>query len=47
MHHLLEYNQPQCLKQFAEFNTQQRIEAEKRRNKDRKALYTLMSNAVY
>ena len=47
IHHVLEYNQPQWLKQYVEFNTQQRIEAEKRRNNDRKALYTLMSNAVY
>ena len=35
------------LKPYVEFNKQKRIEAEKNRDKDRKALYKLMSNAIY
>ena len=47
MHRLLEFNQFQWLKQYVEFNTQKRIEAEKNGDKDGKALYKLMNNAVY
>ena len=39
IHHVLEFNQCQWLKQYLEFNTQKRIEAEKIGDKDRKALY--------
>ena len=35
------------LKQYVEFNIQKRIEAEKNDDKDGKALYKLMNNAVY
>ena len=44
---LLEFNQSQWLKQYNEFNTQKRIKAEKHGDKDGKALYKLMSNAIY
>ena len=44
---VLELNQSQWLKQYVEFNTQKRIEAEKNGDKDRKARYKLMNNAVY
>ena len=47
IHRVLEFNQSQCLKQYVEFNTQKRIEAEKNGSKDGKALYKLMNNAVY
>ena len=47
LHHVLEFNQSQWLKQCVEFNTQKRIEAEKNGDKDGKALYKLMNNAVY
>ena len=47
MHRLPEFNQSQWLKQYVEFNTQKRIEAEKNGDKDGKALYKLMNNAVY
>ena len=47
MYCLLEFNQSQCLKQYVEFNTQRRIEAEKDGDKDGKVLYKLMKNAVY
>ena len=43
----LEFNQSQWLKQYVEFNTQKRIEAEKNGDKDGNALYKLMNNAVY
>ena len=46
IHRVLEFNQSQWLKQYVESNTQKRIEAEKHDNKDRKALYKLMNNAV-
>ena len=47
LHCVLEFNQSQWLKQYDEFNTKKRIEAEKNGNKDGKALYKLMNNAVY
>ena len=43
---VLELNQSQWLKPYVEFNTQKRIEEEKNGDKDGKALYTSMSNAV-
>ena len=43
----LEFNQSQQRKQYAEFNTQKRIEAQKNGDKDGKVLYKLMDNAVY
>ena len=43
----LEFNQSQWLKQYVEFNTHKRIEAEKNGDKDGKALYKLKNNAVY
>ena len=39
--------QSQWLKQYAEFNTQKWIQAEKNGGKGGKALYKLMNNAVY
>ena len=44
---ILEFNQSQWLKPDIEFITHKRIEAEKNGNKDGKALYKLMNNAVY
>ena len=44
---VLEFNQPQWLKPYAEFNTKKRLEAEKHGRKNRKALYRLMSNVLY
>ena len=46
-YHILEFNQSQWLKPYIEFDTQKRIEAEKNRCRDGKALYKLMNNAVY
>ena len=46
IHHVLEFNQSQWLK-HVEFNTKERIEAERNGDKDGKALYKLMNNAVY
>ena len=46
VHRVLEFNQSQWLKQ-CEFNKQKRIEAEENGDKDGKALYKLMNNAVY
>ena len=40
-------NQSQWLKQYVEFKIQKRIEAEKNGDKDGKAVYKLMNNAVY
>ena len=47
IHCILGFNQPQQLKPYIEFNTQKRTEAEKSKDKDRKALYKLMNNAIY
>ena len=44
---VLQFNQSQWLKPYVESNTQKRIEAEKHADKDGKALYKLMINAVY
>ena len=46
IHHVLEFYQSQLLTIYIEFNTQKRIEAEKSGDKDGKALYKLMNNAV-
>ena len=46
IHRVLEFNHSQWLKRYVEFNTQKRIEARKNAEKDGKALYTLMNNAV-
>ena len=45
--HVLEFNQLQWLKPYIEFNTQKTIKVEKTNGKDDKALYELMSNAIY
>ena len=47
IHRGLKFNQSQWLKQYVDFNIQNRIEAEKNSDKDGKALYELMNNAVY
>ena len=47
MHRALEFNQSQWLKQYVEFNRPKKIEAEQNGDKDGKALYKLMNNAVY
>ena len=47
IHCVLELNQSQWLKLYVELNTQNRIKAEKNSDKDGKALYKLMNNAVY
>ena len=47
VHHILEFNQSEWIKLYANCNTQKRIEAGKNGAKDRKALYKLMNNAVY
>ena len=44
---MLEFIPSQWLRQYAELNTQKRIEAEKNGDKDGKAFYKLMNNAVY
>ena len=44
---VLEFNQSQSLKQYIEFNTKKRTEAEKNNGKDGKALHKLMDNAKY
>ena len=46
IHRLLKLNQSQRVKQHAEVNTHKIIAAEKNGDKDGKALYKLMSNAV-
>ena len=43
----MEFNQSQWLKSYFEFRIQKRIEAEKNEDKDRKALYKLMSNTIH
>ena len=47
MHCALEFNQSQWLKQFIEFNTQKRKKKKKKNDKDGKALYKLINNAIY
>ena len=47
INHFLEFIQCQWVKQYVEINTHRRIEAEKNDDKDEKALYKLMNNAVY
>ena len=48
IHRVLEFNQSLWLKPYVEFNTQKRIEAEKKNgDKDGKVLYKFMNNAVY
>ena len=47
IYRMLEFNQSQLLNQYVEFKTQERIEAEKNGDKDGKALYKLINNAVY
>ena len=47
IHRALEINQFQWLEQYAEFYTQKRTEPEKNWDKDGKALYKLINNAVY
>ena len=43
---MLEFNQSQWPKQYVEFNTRKRIEAENNDGKDGKTLYKLMNNAA-
>ena len=47
IHRILEFNKSQWLKPYVEFNTQKRIETEKNGDRDEKALYKLMTNALY
>ena len=47
IHRVLELNQSQWLKPYIELNTLKRIEAEQNNDKDGKALYKLMNNAIY
>ena len=48
IHRVIEINPSQSLKQFAELNTQKRIEARKKNgDKNGKVFYKLMNNAVY
>ena len=47
IHHVLKLSQSQWPKQYVEFNTRKRREAEKDGVKDIKVLCKLMSNAVY
>ena len=47
IHHVLEFNQSQKLKQYVEFKTEEKIEAEKNGDKGGKALYKLMNYAVH
>ena len=47
IYRVLKFNESQWLKQYVEFNTQKGIEAKKIGDKDRKALYKLINNAVY
>ena len=42
LHRVLEFNQSQWLKPYIEFNTRNRIEADKNNDKDGKAWYKLM-----
>ena len=47
IHGVLEFNKSQWLKQHAEFNTQKKNRSRKNGDKNGKALYKLMNNAVY
>ena len=47
IHRVLEVNQSQWLKPYIEFNTQNRIETEKNKSKDEKALYKLTNKVIY
>ena len=47
MYCVLEFKESQCLKSYIEYNTPNRIEAEKNEDKDGKALYKLKNNAIY
>ena len=47
IYRVFEFKQSQWLKQYVEFNTQKKTEAEKNGDKDGKALDKLMNNAVY
>ena len=47
IHRSLEFNQSQWLKQYVEFSMQKRIETKKTGDKDVKALYKSMNNALY
>ena len=47
IHRVLEFKRSQWLKQYAECNTQKRIEAERNGGKDGKAMCRLMNNTVY
>ena len=47
MYRVLEFNHSQWLKQYVEFNTQKKNRSRKKGDKDGKALYKLMKNAVY
>ena len=44
---VLEFKQPQWLKPYIEFHTHKTIESEKNNDKDKKAFYELMNNAIY
>ena len=44
---ILEFNQSQWLKQYFEFNTHKRMEAEKNVEEDEKLWYKLMNIALY
>ena len=46
-HDILEYSQSQWLKLYIQFITQKRMEAEINNDKDVKALYKLVNNAIY
>ena len=47
IHHVLEVNQSEWLKQYIEFNTQKIAKAEQNWGKDGKALDKLLNNATY
>ena len=47
IHCILEFNQSQWLKQYVEFDTHKKNKSIKNADKDGKALYKLMNNAVY
>ena len=47
VHRVLEFDQSKWLKRYIELDTQKRIETEENDEKDRKAFYKLINNAVY